>query len=287
MENRQRIIDRIFKAQGDDGFWKVLAKSDKYYPGYMHYVPNFKASLWTLILLADLGCKRNEPRIKKPLREIQNHFFDDNHKIFTLKEDHFPIPCLNGNMIYLDSYFNKTPDKKSLTALEFFYRFQRFDDGSYNTKTNTYCSNKSCYGKHSCYWGIVKLLKGISFIPKTFRTKDILYLRDKCIEFILLHKVCYKSRNTNIIMIKKMDLLTFPNMYKSDFLEILWLLKREKIKSEKLEPALKLLKSKQQESGYWQLERKVNSMVSSIGELGKPNEFVTDRANEVLKYYYN
>ena len=38
-------------------------------------------------------------------------------------------------------------------------------------------------------------------------------------------------------MIKDIDNLTFPNMYKSDFLEILWLLKREKVQSEKLKPA--------------------------------------------------
>lgn len=84
-----------------------------------------------------------------------------------------------------------------------------------------------------------------------------------------------------------MDLLTFPNMYKSDFLEILWLLKRESIVSEALKPALTLLESKQQENGYWHLEKMVHNMVVSIGQLNQPNTFITNRATEVLEYYKN
>ncbi|MGD2035075.1 MAG: hypothetical protein PVF73_08470 [Bacteroidales bacterium] len=284
-DTRQKITNRIFEARNDHCFWKVLSESDKYYPDYLHYVPNFKATLWTLILLADLGHDRDDHRIKKPLQEIGNHFFDPESGIYNLKADHFPIPCLNGNMIYLDCYFNGTPGEKSLKALEFFCKYQRFDDGSYETETTKYCSNTSCYGKHSCYWGIVKLLKGMSFIPPQSRTKEITKLLDKCIRFVLLHRVCYSSHKPDKIMIRKMDLLTFPNMYRSDFLEILWLLKREQVRSAELKPALDLLRSKQQKNGYWHLERKVHNMVTSIGDLNRPNLFVTDRANEVLNYY--
>ncbi|MBK9013800.1 MAG: hypothetical protein IPM82_06780 [Saprospiraceae bacterium] len=169
--------------------------------------------------------------------------------------------------------------------MEFFYKYQRFDDGTYVGDKNELCSNTSCYGKHSCYWGIVKLLKGLSFIPKQSRTKEIADLLDRCIRFVLLHKVCYSSHNPEKIMVQKMDLITFPNMYKSDFFEILWLLKRESVMSEALKPAIQLLKSKQREDGCWHLEKKVQNMVVSIGELNQPNQFITNRANEVLEYY--
>jgi len=285
MDNHQIIINRIFETQGDNGLWKVLPKSHKYYPDYMHYVPNFKATLWTLILLADLDHNRYDSRIKKPLMEIQKHFFFFFYGIYTLKEDHFPIPCLNGNMIYLDSYFNDSLSNKSLKALEFLYDYQRFDDGSYVGEKNEFCTNTSCYGKHTCYWGIVKLLKGISFIPKQSRTGGTKNLLDKCIQFVLLHKVCFSSHKESKNMIKHMDKLTFPNMYKSDLLEILWLLKRENVQSDNLRPAIDLLKSKQLSCGNWNLERKVNNMVTSIGEINQPNQFVTRRANEVLDFY--
>ena len=285
VDNRQKIIERIFAAQNENGFWKVLSKTHKYYPDYLHYVPNFRATLWTLITLADLGYDKNDKRIKGPLEKIKDHFFDPEFGIYSLKEDHFPIPCLNGNLVYLDCYFNGKPSEKSLKALDFFYRYQRFDDGEYDTPKNKFCSNTSCYGKHSCYWGIVKLFKGISFLPHQYRTKEIKDLLDRCIRYVLLHKVCYSSHKPDRIMIQKMDRLTFPNMYKSDFLEILWLLKREQVQSDALKPALELLKSKQQKDGFWHLERKIHNMHTSIGQVNRPNLFITNRAIEVLGFY--
>lgn len=284
--NRQAIINKIFQAQDENGFWKMLPPSDKYYPDYLHYVPNFKATLWTLILLADLDLDPGDERIKKPLSELQRHFFDPKFGIYTLKEDHFPIPCLNGNMVYLDAYYNKKPSKETQQVLAFFHKNQRFDDGKYETPPNKYCSNKSCYGKHTCYWGVVKLLKGISFIQKEYRDPNTKDLLNRCIQFVLLHKVCFSSHQSGKIMVPKMDLLTFPNMYKSDFLEILWLLRRENIVAEEMKPALQLLKDKQHKDGSWHLERQVNNMVALVGEVSKPNQFITKRAVEVLGYYH-
>ena len=82
-----------------------------------------------------------------------------------------------------------------------------------------------------------------------------------------------------------MDLLTFPNFYRADFLEILWILKREGITSKELQPALDLLRSKQRSDGNWNLERKIHNMVTSLGEVDQANQFVTERAKDVLGYY--
>jgi hypothetical protein len=285
VNNRQEIIDRIFAARNRDGFWKMLSPSERHYPACLHYVPVYRASLWTLLLLADLGLDPADPRVKKPLGKLQNHFFDPGHGIFSLKEDHFPIPCLNGNMIYLDCYFNGFPGEKSRSALAFFGRYQRFDDGEYAEPAHAFCANKSCYGRHSCYWGVAKLLKGISFIPAIHRTAETEALRERCIRFILLHKVCFSSRREGRILATGIDKLTFPNMYKSDFLELLWLLKREQVRSAELLPALHLLASKRQAGGHWHLERKMHNMVAPIGKVNRPNTFITARAGEVLGYY--
>ena len=204
MDNRAELIEKIFSAQDKNGFWKTLTPNDRYYPDYQHYVPNFKASLWTLILLADLQVDKNEVRVRKSLTEIKDQFYDADHGIFTLKEDHFPVPCLNGNIIYLDAYFNEKPDPRCIQALEFFAQYQRFDDGCYEEPKNKFCANTSCYGKHSCYWGIVKLLKGISFVPKTFRSQNVQVLKQKCVDFILRHEVCFSSHHPERIMIEKL-----------------------------------------------------------------------------------
>lgn len=284
-EKQRDLIERIFDKQDRKGLWKVIPESHKYYPDYLHYVPNYKATLWTLLLLADLECDRRDDRIKRPLETVKKHFFDDKHGIYSLKEDHFPIPCLNGNMLYLDCYFEGGPDEGSNRLLNFFHKYQRFDDGKYKEPKNQFCSNKSCYGKHSCYWGIIKLLKGISFIPGDKRSENTELLKWNCIDFILKHRVCYSSRDPSKIMIGKMDQLTFPNFYKSDFLEILWILQREGVRSDKLLPALTLLGSKVSETGDWFLERPMNNMIVSIGKVNEFNSFITKRAKSVLGFY--
>jgi hypothetical protein len=279
---RKATVEKIFQKRNAKGLWKLLTPGEKYYPQYQHYVPNFTASLWVLIYLADLQCDPDDDRIHLPFETIKSHFFDANAGIYTLGKDHFPIPCLNGNLLYLDAYFNGFGDTRSEKVLQFFAKYQRFDDGKYVEPKNQFCSNKSCYGAHTCYWGIVKLMKGLSFVPAEKRSKEAKLLLERCIDFILLHKVCFSSRKPDRLMVNKMNLLTFPNMYRADFLEILWLLKREEVQSLKMAAALDMLASKRDGEGNWPLERADRNLIVSAGAAGKANVFVTARAKDVL-----
>lgn len=287
MNQNEKIISKVFEQQQSNGCWKMLDVGHKYYPVYQHYVPNFKATLWTLILLADLELDPTDERVKRPLETIKIHFFDSKQGIYSLGNDHFPIPCLNGNLIYLDAYFNPSLSEQSLSAINFFSKNQRFDDGIYIEPKNVYCKNTSCYGKHTCYWGVVKLLKGLSFVPEKDRTPEAKSLIERCINFVLLHRVCFSSRNPEKPLSNNIEKLGFPCMYKSNYLEILWLLKREGVHSRNVDEALKLLQSKQQPDGIWLLEKQVANMVASVGSENRPNPFITHRANEILSFFYN
>lgn len=287
MNQNEKIISKVFEQQQSNGCWKMLDVGHKYYPVYQHYVPNFKATLWTLILLADLELDPSDERVHRPLETIKNHFFDSKQGIYSLGDDHFPIPCLNGNLIYLDAYFNPSLSEQSLSAINFFSKNQRFDDGNYIEPKDVYCKNTSCYGKHTCYWGVVKLLKGLSFVPEKDRTPEAKSLVARCIDFVLLHRVCFSSRNPEKPLSNNIEKLGFPCMYKSNYLEILWLLKREGLHSRNVDEALKLLQSKQQPDGTWLLEKQVANMVASVGSENRSNPFVTQRANEILSFFYN
>ncbi len=285
MSQHEKIIDQIFALQSANGCWKMLEESNRNYPACLHYSPTFKSTLWTLVLLADLQHNPDDERVWKPLKIIQEHFYNPNYGIFSLGNDHFPIPCLNGNMLYLDAWFNRSLSAESISAIHFFHLNQRFDDGVYQLPKSPICSNTSCYGKHTCYWGVVKLMKGLSFIPKENRSKAAQGLLDRCIEFVLLHKVCFSSRSVNKYLSRDIDKLGFPCMYRSNFLEILWLLKRENVCSSNLAPALELLKSKQQPDGAWHLEKKVNNLIVSVGAEMRPNEYIISRAEVVMEFY--
>jgi hypothetical protein len=283
---RKQTIEKILVKQDDSFRWGFDKKQARERPEYIYYSPNFKSTLWTLLLLADIKAPVDIPQIKPSIRLITERFYDPDHGIFRLPSmTNFPIPCLNGNMIYLHHYFETSPSETLDKTIPFFAAYQRFDDGDFKTpKSYPYCSNISCYGKHTCYWGVTKLLKGISFIPKIQRTQEAGQLIEDCIDFVLHHEVCFSSKNRDKILHRDIDKLTFPNFYKSDFLEILWLLAREEVHDKKISRALELLRSKMKDGGYWELEKPKNIIVS-IGQKDCANAFITERATEVLDYY--
>jgi hypothetical protein len=283
---RKLTIEKILVKQDDSFRWGFSEKQARERPEYIYYSPNYTSTLWTLLLLADIKTPVNLPQIKPSIRLVTERFYDPEHGVFRLPGmSHFPIPCLNGNMIYLHHYFGTSDSETLDKTIGFFAAYQRFDDGDFKTpKSYPYCSNISCYGKHTCYWGITKLLKGISFIPKTKRKKDAKHLIENCIDFVLHHEVCFSSHHRDKFLTRDISQLTFPNFYKSDFLEILWLLAREKVHDSKMSRSLELLRSKMKKGGFWELEKSLN-IIASIGQKGCANAFVSERANDVLNYY--
>ncbi len=283
---RKQTTEKILAKQDDSFRWGFDPKKAQERPECLYYSPNFKSTLWTLVLLADIQAPVDLPQINASIRLITEHFYDPEHGIFRLPGmDHFPIPCLNGNMIYLQHYFKNSNPEAMDKTLGFFSAYQRFDDGDFKTpKAYPYCANKSCYGKHSCYWGVTKLFKGISFIPKTKRTQATQRLIENCIDFVLEHEVCFRSNHRDKFLHEDIGNLTFPNFYKSDFLEILWLLAREEVHDKKMSRALELLSCRMKAGGIWELEKSLN-IIASIGQKGCANVFITERASAVLDYY--
>lgn len=285
-EIRRRTIAEILAKQDGAYRWGFDEKQSRERPEYLYYSPNFKSTLWTLLLLADIQAPAEIPQARPSLRLITERFYAPEHEVFRLPGgSHFPIPCLNGNMVYLHHYF-KTPHSEIIEkAIRFFATYQRFDDGDFITPhAYPYCSNRSCYGKHTCYWGVAKWFKAISFIPKGQRMEEAQQLIENCIEFVLQHEVCYSSHHRDRLVQRDIDRLTFPNFYKSDFLELLWLMAREEVRDRRMSRALDLLRSKMKNSGVWELEKSTNTVVS-IGSKCHANAFITERAAAVLEYY--
>jgi hypothetical protein len=283
---RKQTIEQVLARQDEAFRWGYAERQSRERPETLYYSPNFKSTLWTLVLLADIQAPANLEQVKPAMRLVSEHFFNAEHEVFTLPNlCRFPIPCLNGNMIHLHSYFMATQPKMLNKVIDFFAEYQRFDDGDFKTpKTTPYCSNKYCYGKHTCFWGVVKLLKGIAFIPQTQRKKEAQRLIGNCIEFILHHEVCFSSHHRENPLHRDIGKLTFPNFYKSDVLEILWLLAMEDVHDGRMNRALELLRSKMRIGGTWELEKAANTILST-SQSGCFNAFITERATQVLNYY--
>jgi hypothetical protein len=283
---RQHLLEAILSRQDESFRWGYDPAQARHRPEYLYYSPTYRASLWTLVLLADLQAPPGLAPVEAALRLVSDRFYSPEHGLFRLPDMcRFPIPCLNGNLIHLHQVFGAGSAERVDSTIAFFAAHQRFDDGDYRTPGDyPYCGNRYCYGRHTCYWGVVKLLKGLSFVPKDRRSADARRLLQACLDFILQHEVCFSSRHPERLLNPDIAKLTFPNGYKSDFLEILWLLAREGVREARLGRALDLLRSKRQPDGTWLLEKHQNTVVS-VGQPGRPNALITARANEVLAFY--
>jgi hypothetical protein len=283
---RTRLVDQILRKQDESFRWGFNARQAREKPEYLYYSPNFRSTLWTLVALADLKAPPGLAQIDASLDKIRDHFYSPADGIFRLPTSgHFPIPCLNGNLLYLHHAFSRPPSERLERVIAFFAAHQRFDDGDYRTPGSyPYCGNASCYGRHTCYWGVVKLFKGLSFLPRSQRTRTAQDLIERCIDFVLRHEVCFSSRRGDRFLHPDIALLTFPNFYKADFLEILWLLAREGVRDCRISRSLELLRSRRNAAGTWNLDKSPNTVVP-LGLKGTPNSFITARANEVLDFY--
>ena len=117
-------------------------------------------------------------------------------------------------MLYLKGYFGFEADNLIDGIVDFFEKLQPFDDGDFKTPSSfPYFSNCSCYGRHSGYWGIVKLLKGLSFIPENRRSDKARSLLNRCIDFI---PACLcKHLFANVIFQKKLYIFCYAENYNS------------------------------------------------------------------------
>jgi len=285
-EIRKRTVADILARQDDHFRWGYDGQAARQRPELAYYLPGYQATLWTLLLLAEIKAPVDDRRINRSLDIVQDHFYDRTNGIFSLGKSHFPIPCLNGNMLFLNFYFQKPSTARIEGIVDFFDTYQRFDDGGFKTpKVFPYFSNTACYGKHTCYWGVVKLLKGLSFIPASHRTGNARRLMGNCIDFILSHEVCFRSHDKSEFLRPGIGTLTFPNLWKGDYLEVLWLLSRERVSHQKITRAVDLLRSKMKSDGSWDLERPAQKLIIPMGKKGCAGAFITERALEVLDFY--
>jgi hypothetical protein len=81
--------------------------------------------------------------------------------------------------------------------------------------------------------------------------------------------------------------LQFPLMYQTDILESALILLGLGIKDSRMQDAISKIVSKQNDEGKWNLEGTFNGRFQvNIEKKGKPSKWITYRALNVLKRYY-
>jgi len=99
--------------------------------------------------------------------------------------------------------------------------------------------------------GIVKGLKALSEIPLNKRYIEVKNTIEEGVEYLLKHYVFKRSHNLDKISKPSWLRFGFPLMWQTDILEILGILVKLGYKDERMQEAIDVLLSKQDNQGRW------------------------------------
>ncbi len=278
-------VPEILGRQNSDGGWA---------PPHRLYTSKYWGTVWTLIVLAELGADPDDARIRRACDHILEHSWSSASGGFSTHPskqggglESSVIPCLTGNMVFALVRLGRTEDARVRKAAEWLARNLRFDDGvSASPVRNRYQHHDYCFGRHSCLHGVVKGLKALAALPDDLRSPAVKRRIRLGVEFVLLHRVYRSSHHPSRIARPGWTSFGFPNMWNTDALEILDILTRLRVRDERMQQAVNLVKKKQNSAGRWKLGHSWNGkMLVDIERRGRPSKWITLSALRALRWF--
>lgn len=283
---REGLVPVILSRQNGDGSWGVPERlySDKY-----------SGTVWTLLMLAELGADGRDERIQNASEFIFMNSQNPESGGFAVGSSAKTgrgiasgvIPCLTGNMAFSLIRLGYAGDLRLQSAIDWILRFQRADDNTDNPPTGNYYKRfEICFGKHTCFMAAAKTLKALTALPPEYRSPEIRSKITELAEFFLAHHIFKKSHDLNEVAKPGWLRFGFPLMYQTDVLELLTQFAELKIRDPRLSEALDAVRDKQTASGRWNLENTFNGKTTvDIEKKGAPSKWITLRALRVLKEF--
>jgi hypothetical protein len=246
----------ILLAQYPQGYWM--------HPG-IGYSPRYRATLWQILFLAQLGMERNAA-----LDRAVAHVFDANQRedgAFRASKERGDTPaCLNGSLLWALETLGYG-DTEGVARAWSWLAGTVADHGL----AATYAEGRACP------WAAVKVLRATNAVPEDRRTLGMEMLNDTAAG-LLLDDVPDLAQDDDDRWFR----LTFPLAHSADLLQWLAVLIEAGYgKDRRVGPARAWLADKCLPDGTWPLERSPGKRWADFGSVGEPNKWVTLRALSV------
>ena len=244
-------IRAIFNEQHADGYW--AEPEDVYWP-------KWTASVWPLILLAELGVPGTNSAVRRgceyflKMMDGQDRSWPPNfpENDPARKWDGYRSvwePCVTGNMARTLTLFGLGEDSRVREMYEWLVRTQ-LPDGGWNCEPGTW--GKEVF--HSSFMSTIEPLWAFSELPRPKWPKGAAEVVEKACEFILMHRL-YKSDKTGKVIDEAWTKLHFPLFYEYDILHGLRVLTKLGFREDgRTRDASELLESKRLRDGTWPME---------------------------------
>ncbi len=265
------VVPQILAKQKPQGHWGVAED--------FYIRSKYKGTVWTLIVLAELGADGADPRIKRACEFILEHSQDPESGGFSHLGSSkggglhdIILPCLTGNMIYCLIRFGYLDDPRVQRGIDWIVKYQRFDDGEGAIPAGWPYGHGRCFERHSCHMGAVKALKALAEIPADQRSKGVKDTIQMGAEHMLKHHIHKRSHDLTRVSKAGWLRLGFPLMWNTDVLEVLGILTKLGYRDERMKEAVDLVVSKQDSQGKWRLDDSFNRrFIVNIEQKGKPS----------------
>ncbi len=253
------------------------------------YSPKYRATVWSLLILAELGADPDEARIRKGCEYHLDHSLAKNGAFSVYRK---PVPsgafhCLNGNMIFALQRLGYGEDPRVKAACDWLVHTivgqkPMTDKASADAATGFGCRINE---EGPCAWGANKAIRALLNIPREARSSLVNRALEVGAEFLLSRDPVVADYPYTKRVSSTWFKLGFPLSYWSDILETTSnLVDLGYGEDLRLTNALEWIVSKQDEDGRWMLENSLNSkMWVDIETKGKPSKWVTLRVLRVLK----
>jgi len=283
------VVPAILAKQKKEGYWEEPER---------FYSAKYKGTVWQLMILAEHGADENNDTIRKACefilassQDLESGGFAYSSSAKTGGGRHSEVvPCLTGNMVWSLIRFGYLDDPRLRQGIKWITTYQRFDDGILEVPRGwPYDRLKTgCLGKHTCHMGTVKTLKAVAEIPEKKRSDAVKQTIEKGAEYLLIHHVFKSSHNLNRVPKPGWLKFGFPLMYQTDALEILGILTQLGYKDQRMQEAIDIVISKQNNQGRWMLENTFNGRYHiNIEQKEKPSKWITLHALRILKKFYS
>jgi hypothetical protein len=253
------------------------------------YSPKYRGTVWSLLILAELGADPKEPHIRKGCEYLLTNSLAKN-RAFSAYQHLTPsgaLLCLNGNLLFTLERLGYGDDPRLQGVIDWLARAIVGEGPIQYYASGTSGPGFACginLGQ-PCGWGANKALRGLLEVPIEARTLLIERALDEGARFLLSGDPVTADYPFTKRVSSTWFKLGFPLSYWSDVLETTaMLVDLGYAEDARLEPALNWIISKQDRQGRWKLENTLNGKSwVDIEVKGRPSKWITLRALKVLK----
>jgi hypothetical protein len=240
-------------------------------------------TLYTLVLLMDLGLDPASPQARKMIQRVEQLVFKPlNNRPFLDGETE---PCINGRILAIGSYFKEPNHALAKQLLS-----EQLEDGGWNCEAPPFLSPKRPPSRRSSFHTTICVLEGLLEYERAGRKSAAITKARQRAENYLLERHLFRSLRTGQVIDQRWLRFSFPTFWHYDVLRGLDYFQNAGIKPDRrVKEAVDIVIERRHQNGRWplNLRHREHIPLEMETQIGSASRWNTLRSLRVLRWYNN